>query len=70
MGDGTYDDLIGHRPEIDRVREASQERAAYLTWARVRERCLQDARKRPVGLRGKGVAKPRTLIVVPVTGVQ
>jgi hypothetical protein len=34
MDDGKYNDLIGHRVEIDRVREASHERAACLTWTR------------------------------------
>jgi hypothetical protein len=71
MGHGKYDDLIGHREEIDRVREASYERPAYLTLdARVRERCLEDASKRPVDLRAKGTAEPRTLVLVPVTRVQ
>ena len=71
MDDGKYDDLIRHRVVIDRVREASYQRAACLTLnARVRERCLEDAAKRPINLRGKGAAKPRTLVFVPVTGVQ
>jgi hypothetical protein len=52
MDDGKYDDLIGHRAEIDRVREASCKRAAYLTRdVRVRERRLEDAGHRLVGLR-------------------
>ena len=71
MDDGKYDDLFGHRVEIDRIRKAPYERAARLTLdARVRERCLEDAGKRPVDLRGKAAAKPRTLVFVPVTGVQ
>jgi len=71
MDDGKYDDLIRHRAEIDRVREASYERAAYLTLdGSVRERCLEDAGKPPVDLHGKGAAKPRTLVLVPVTRVQ
>jgi len=71
MDDGKNDDLVGHRTEIDRVREASYERAAHLTLdARVRERCLEDAGQRLVDLRGKGAAKPRTLVLVPVTRVQ
>jgi hypothetical protein len=71
MDDGKYNDLIGHRVEIDRVREASHERAACLTLdARVRERRLEDGGKRPVDLRGKSAAKPGTLVFVPVTGVQ
>jgi hypothetical protein len=71
MDDGKYDDLIRHRVEIDRVGEASYGRAARLTVdARVRERCVEDAAKRPVDLRGKGAAKPTTLVFVPVTGVQ
>ena len=71
MDNSKYDDLIGHRVEIDRVREAPYERAACLTLdARVRERCLEDARKRPVDLRGKGAPKPRPLVFVPVMSVQ
>jgi hypothetical protein len=38
--------------------------------ARVYERCLEDPGKRPVDFRGKGAAKPGTLVFVPVTGVQ
>jgi hypothetical protein len=71
MDDGKHDDLIGHRVEIDRVGEASYEHAAYLALdARACERCLQDAGKCPVDLSGEGPAKPGTLILVPVTGVQ
>jgi hypothetical protein len=71
MDDGKYNDLIGHRVEIDRVREASHKRAACLTLdARARERGLEDGGKRPVDLRGKNAAKPGTLVFVPVTGVQ
>jgi len=71
MDDGKYNDFIRQRLEIDRVREASYERAACLPMdARVCERCLEDAGKRPVGFRGKGAAKPGTLVFVPVTGVQ
>jgi hypothetical protein len=71
MDDGKYDDLIGDRVKIDRVREALHERAACLTMdARVRERCLEDAGKCLVNLRGKGAAKPWTLAFVPLAGVQ
>jgi hypothetical protein len=71
MDDGKYGDLIGPRVEIDRVREASYERAACLTLdTGVRERCLEDAGERPVDLRGKGTPKLRTLVLVPITGVQ
>ena len=71
MDDGKYDDLVGHRVEVDRVRKASHERAAgFALDARVRERGLNDAGKRPVDLRRKGSAKPRTLFVVPVTSVE
>jgi len=71
MNDGQYDDLIGHRLEVDRVREASYESAAHLTLdARIRQRRLEDAAKRPVDLRGKDAAQLSTLIVVPVTGVK
>ena len=71
MDDAKHDDLIGPRVEIDRVRKASHERAACLTLdAGVRERCLEDAGKRPVDLRGKGAAKPRPLVFVPVASIQ
>jgi hypothetical protein len=47
------------------------ERAACLTMdARVRERCLEDAGKCLVNLRGKGAGKPWTLAFVPLAGVQ
>jgi hypothetical protein len=71
MDDGQHDDLVGRRTEIDRVREASHECAAHLSLdARIRERFLEDAGKRSVDLRGKVAAKPRTLVLVPVTCVQ
>jgi hypothetical protein len=71
MDDGKYDDLIWHRVEIDRIREAPYEGAACLTLhARVRKRFLEDAGQGHVDLRSKGAAKPRTLVFVPVTGVQ
>ena len=71
MNDGQYDDLIGQRLEVDCVREASYERAAHLTLdARIRQRRLEDAAKRPVDLRGKDAAQLGMLIVVPVTGVK
>jgi hypothetical protein len=71
MDDGKYDDVVGRRAEIDRVREASHECAAHLTLdARIRERFLEDPGKRPVDLRGKGAAKPGTLALVPVTCIQ
>ena len=44
MEDGKYDDLIGHRVEVDRLREAPYQHAAYLPLnARVRQRSLEDA---------------------------
>jgi hypothetical protein len=71
MNDGKYDDLVGHRVEVDRVRKASHERATCLTFdVRVRERGLDDTGKRPVDLRRKGSAKSRALVLVPVTGVE
>jgi hypothetical protein len=71
MEHGKYDDLIGHRAKVDRVREASYQRAAYLLLdARVRQRCPDDAAKRPVDVRGKRAAKPRTLVLVPVTRLE
>ena len=71
MEDGKYDDLIGHRAKVDRIREASQQRAAYLALdARVCQRCLKDAAEHPFDLRGIRAAKPRTLVLVPVTGVE
>ena len=71
MIDGKYDDLIGHRVEVDRVRKASHERAACLAvGARVPEWGLDDTGKRPVDLHRKGSAKSRALVLVPVTGVE
>ena len=71
MDDGKYDDLIGPCVEVDRVRESAYDGTTCLAVdARVRERCLKDAGKRPVDLCGKGAAKPRTLLFVPVTGIQ
>ena len=71
MNDGKYDDLIGHRVEVDRVRKALHEGAACLALdARVRERGLDDTGKRPGDLRRKGSAKSRALVLVPVTGVE
>jgi hypothetical protein len=71
VADGKYNDLIGQRVEIDRVRKAPYERAACLPMdARVCERYLEDAGKRPVDFRGKQAAEPGTLGFVPVTGVQ
>jgi hypothetical protein len=71
MDDGKHNDLIGHGAEVDRVREASYQRTAYLTLgARVRQRCFEDAAKHRLNLRGKGATKPRTLVVVPVTRVE
>ena len=66
-----YDDLIGHRVEVDRVRKASHERSACLALdARVRGRGLDDTGKHHVGFRRKGSAKPRALFLVPVPGVE
>lgn len=71
MKDAKYDDLIGHRVEVDRVRETSHERTACLALnARVRERGLDDPGKRQIDFRRKGSAKPRALLLVPVTGVE
>ena len=66
-----YDDLIGHRLEVDRVRKALYEGAARLALdTRVRERSLDDTGKHHVDFRRKGSAKPRALFLVPVTGVE
>lgn len=71
MDDGKYNDLIGRRVEVDRVRETSHERTACLALnTRVRERGLHDPGKRQVDFRRKGSAKPRALLLVPVTGVE
>jgi hypothetical protein len=71
VDDAEYDDLVGHRVEIDRVRKASDERAAHLALdARVRERSVDDTGKRPVDFRRKGAAKRRALFLVPVAGVE
>jgi hypothetical protein len=71
MDDAKYDDLIGHRVEVDRVRKASRERTACLALhAKVRERGLDDMGKHHVDFRRKSSAKPRALFLVPVTGVE
>ena len=71
MDDGKYNDLIGHRVEVDRIRKASQDRAAgFALDARVRERSVNEAGKRPVDLHRKGSAKAGTLFLVPATGVE
>jgi hypothetical protein len=71
MDDAEYDDLIGRRVEVDRVREASHERTACLALnARVRERGLHNPGKHQVDLRRKGSAKPRALLLVPVTSAE
>jgi hypothetical protein len=71
MDDAKYDDLIGHRVEVDRVRKTSHERAACLALnARVRERGLHDPRECQVDFCRKGSAKPRALLLVPVTRVE
>ena len=71
MDDAKHDDLIGHRVEVDRVREASHERAACLALdARVGQRGLDDTGKHAVDLHRKGLAKPNALFLVPVTGAE
>jgi hypothetical protein len=71
MNDGQYDDLVGHRAEVDRVREAPYQRAAYLTvHARVPQGCLKNVAKRRLNLGDKGATQPRTLALVPVTSVE
>jgi hypothetical protein len=71
MDDAKYDDLIGQRVEVDRVWEATHERAACLALnARVRERSLDDTRKHHVDFHRKGSAKPRALFLVPITRVE
>jgi hypothetical protein len=71
MNDAKYDDLVGRRVKVNRVRETSHERAACLALdARVRERGLHDPGKRQVDFRRKGSAKPGALLFVPVTGVE
>ena len=71
MNHAKYDYLIGHRVEVDRVRKASDERAAYLALdSRVRERGLDDTGKHHVDFRRKGSAKPRTLFLVRIAGVE
>ena len=71
MDDAKYDDLIGQRVEVDRVRKASHADAARLAMdARVGERGLDNTGKSRVDLRRKGFAKARALLLVPVAGVQ
>jgi len=71
MDHAKYDDLIGRRVEVDRVRKPSHERAACLALdARVRQRGLDDTGQHHVDFRRKGSAKPRALFFVPVTGIE
>jgi hypothetical protein len=66
-----YNDLIGRRVEVDRVRKASDDRTACLAVdARVRERRLDDPGQHDIDFRREGFVKPRPLFVVPVTGVE
>jgi hypothetical protein len=66
-----YDDLGDHCVEIDRVRKASEEGAARLALdAKVCEGSLDDAGKHRVDFRRERFAKPGTLFLVPVTGVE
>ena len=66
MNDAKYDDLVGHRVKIDRVRKASHERAACLTVdARVGERRLDDTAEDDVDFRGKG--RPQAQDAIPRT---
>jgi len=47
MDDGTCDNLIGHRAEVDGIREAPYQGAAYFTVdAGIRLRGLEDAAER------------------------
>jgi hypothetical protein len=71
MDDAKHDDLIGHRVEVDPVRKASHESAACLALdAREHERGLDDTGKHDIDFHRKGRAKPRALLLVPVTGVE
>jgi hypothetical protein len=71
MDHAKYDDLIGQRVVVDRVRKASDERAACLALdARVRERRLDDPGKYYVDFRREGFTKARALFLVPITGVE
>jgi hypothetical protein len=71
MDHAKYDDLIGHRVEVDRIRKAPDERAACLALdARVRERSVDDTGKHHVDFRRKGCAEPTALFLVPITGVE
>jgi hypothetical protein len=71
MDDTQYDDLLGHRLEVDRVRKASHERAARLALdARVRKRGLGDTGQYSVDFGRKGSAKPSALLLVPLTSVE
>jgi hypothetical protein len=71
MDDGKHNNLIGHRVEVDRVREAPYQRTSYFTLdAGIRQGCLEDTAKRRLNLRGKGATEPRTLVLVPVTSVE
>jgi hypothetical protein len=71
MDDCKYDDLISHRVEVDRVGEASHEGAPSLALdSGVRQGHLKDTGKSPVDLRRKGLAEPRALLLVPITGIE
>jgi hypothetical protein len=71
MDDGKYDDLIGHRVKVDRIRKPPEEcTACFAVDAGKRERSLDDTRKRLIDLRRKGLAKPGPLGLVSVTGIE
>jgi hypothetical protein len=71
MDHAEYDDLIGGRVEVDRVRKPSYERAAcFALDARVRQRGLDDTGQHPIDFRRKGLAKPTALFLIPVASIQ
>jgi hypothetical protein len=71
MKHAKYDDLIGRRVEVDRVWKATDERPACLALdARVRERGLDDTGNHHIDFCREESAKPRTLFLVPVAGVE
>ena len=71
MDDAKYDDLIRGRVEVERVWKTSHKCTACLALnAGVRERGLHDPRECQVDFCRKGFAKPRALLLVPVTGVE
>jgi hypothetical protein len=71
MDDGKDDDFLEHRMKVDgRTESVAGAHGVFRGGRGVRERGVDDTGKRLIDLRGTGFAKPRPLVLVPVTGVQ